>query len=136
MGFDRFGSVSFTTESKAAEFVTYLEQGRVMATRCQRCGAKHFPPKMDCPRCLSSDVEWFEITGTGRLVTYAVVGYGPTGFEGDTPYTLAIVDFGELRPFGRLSRDIDEGDIQVGMELRIAAVSLPDNRISYHFQLV
>ena len=136
MGFDRFGSVSFTTESKAAEFVTYLEQGRVMATRCRKCGTEHFPPKMDCPRCLSSDVEWFEITGTGRLVTYAVVGYGPTGFEGDTPYTLAIADFGGRRLFGRLSRDINEGDIRVGMELMVAPVSLPDNRISYHFQSV
>ncbi len=136
MGFDRFGALSFTTESRAADFVTYLERGRVMATRCRGCGTEHFPPKMDCPRCLSGDVAWFEVTGTGRLATYAVVNYGPTGFEGDTPYTLAVADFGGLRLFGRLSREVGEGDIRVGMELKVAPVTLPDNRIAYQFQPV
>lgn len=35
MGIDNFGKVSFTSETKAAEFVTYLEQGKVMATTCR-----------------------------------------------------------------------------------------------------
>ena len=136
MGFDNFGTVSFTTEAKAVEFVTYLEQGKVMTTRCQACGTRHFPPKMDCPRCLSSDVDWVEIGGTGKLATYTIVTYGPTGFENDAPYTLAIADFNGLRVFGRLSRDINEADIKVGMELKVVPVRLPDDRVSYEFQLV
>ena len=69
MGFENFGTVSFTAEAKVADFVTYLEQGKVMTTRCKQCGGQYFPPKMDCPRCLSSEVEWFEITGSGKLAT-------------------------------------------------------------------
>jgi uncharacterized OB-fold protein len=134
MGFDNFGTVSFTTEAKAVDFVAYLEQGKVMTTRCRECGGMYFPPKMDCPKCLSSDVEWFEITGSGKLATYTVVNYGPTGFEDDAPYVLAIADFNGLRVFGRLSRDINEGDIKVGMELKVAPVKLPNDRISYEFQ--
>ena len=134
MGFDKFGTVSFTTEAKAADFVTYLEQGKMMTTRCRECGLVYFPPKMDCPKCLSSDVEWVEITGSGKLATYAVVNYGPTGFENDTPYTLAIVDIEGLRMFGRLNRDIAPEEIKLNMALKVVPVKLADDRVSYEFQ--
>jgi len=134
MGLDNFGTVSFTTEAKAADFVTYLEQGKVMTTRCRNCGTEYFPPKMDCPKCLSSDVEWLEIKGSGKLATYTVVNYGPSGFEDDAPYTLAIADFDGLRVFGRLSRDIKEQDIKPGMQLKVVPVRLPNDRIGYEFQ--
>ena len=44
MSFDSFGTVSFTSEAKTEEFVTYLEQGEVMTTRCKECGTYYFPP--------------------------------------------------------------------------------------------
>ena len=134
MGFENFGIVSFTAEAKITDFVTYLKQGKVMTTRCLECGIRHFPPKADCPRCLASDVEWVEIGGAGKLATYTVVNYGPTGFENDVPYTLAVTDFDKLRIFGRLSRDINEGNVRVGMDLRVVPIELPDSRVSYEFQ--
>ena len=136
MSFENFGVVSFTTETKASDFVGYLEKGKVMATRCRRCGTNYFPPRMDCSKCVGSDVEWFEIKGNGRLVTYTVVNYGPTGFEDDAPYTLAIADFDGVRVFGRLSKGIKEIDIKPGMELKILPVKLPGGRIGYEFQKV
>ncbi|MBI2831266.1 MAG: Zn-ribbon domain-containing OB-fold protein [Chloroflexi bacterium] len=136
MGFEKFGTVSFTSESKASDFVNYLEQGKVMTTRCKKCGQGFFPPRMDCPKCLTSDVEWFEIKGTGKLVTRAVVNYGPSGFENDAPYTLAIGDFGELRVFGRLSKSLKEGEIRAGMSLNIVPTKSPDGRVAYEFQKV
>ena len=136
MSFENFGVVSFTTETKASDFVGYLEEGRVMATRCRKCGTNYFPPRMDCPKCVGSDVEWFEIKRNGRLVTYTVVNYGPTGFEEDAPYTLAIADFDEVRAFGRISKGIKEGDIKPGMGLKILPVKLPGDRIGYEFQKV
>jgi len=137
LGFEKFGVVSHTTKSKVADFVTYLEEGKVMATRCRKCGTSYFPPKTDCPKCLLSDMEWFEIKGNGKLITYTIVNYGPAGFEGKTPYTLAIGEFEEgIKIFGLLSRDIEEGDIKVGMGLKVIPVKLPDNRICYEFQKV
>jgi uncharacterized OB-fold protein len=43
VGFENFGIVSFTTQGKASDFVGYLEKGKVMATRCLRCGSSYFP---------------------------------------------------------------------------------------------
>ena len=136
MGFENFGTVSFTVEAKAVDFVNYLEQGKVMTTRCRDCGNVHFPPKMDCPKCFSSDVEWVEIKGNGKLATYTVVNYGPTGFENDAPYALAIADFDGLRVFGRLSKGINQEDIKPGMELKVVPVKLSENRVAYEFQLI
>ena len=136
MSIENFGTVSFTAETKAADFVTFLEQGKVMATRCKKCGATYFPPKLDCPKCSSSDVEWFEIKGGGRLATYTIVNYGPTGFEDDAPYILAIADFDGVRVFGRLSKDIKESDIKLGMGVKVIPVKLPGDRVAYEFQKV
>lgn len=136
MSFDNFGTVSFTAEAKASDFVDYLEKGKVMATRCRRCGTNYFPPRLDCPKCLLSDVEWFEIKGGGRLATYTIVNYGPAGFEDDTPYILAIADFDGVRVFGRLSKDIKESDIKLGMGVKVIPVKLPGDRIAYEFQRV
>jgi len=136
VSFENFGVVSFTTETKASDFVDYLEKGKVMATRCRRCGTNYFPPRMDCPKCIGSDVEWFEIKGNGRLVTYTVVNYGPTGFEEDAPYTLAIADFDGVRVFGRLSKGLKESDIKPGMDVKVLPVKLPGGRIGYEFQKV
>ena len=135
MGFESFGKVSFTAESKATGFVDHLKEGKVMATRCRRCGASYFPPKMDCPKCLSSDVEWFEIKEGGKLATYTTVNYGPSGFENDAPYTLGIVNFPDgLQVFGRLSRNISKDDIRVGMTLKPVSVKLGNDRIAYEFE--
>jgi uncharacterized protein len=135
MGFENFGTVSFTTEAKTEEFLKYLEQGKVMTTRCKKCGSAHFPPKMDCPACLQSDVEWFEIKNNGKLVTYSVVHYGPSGFEDQAPYTIAIGDFNGVRVFGRISKDVTEKDIKPGMAIMIIPVKSGE-KIAYEFRKV
>jgi hypothetical protein len=134
MGFENFGTVSFTAEAKVADFITHLEAGKVMATRCKKCGTSYFPPRVDCPACLSSDVEWFEVRGNGKLNSYTKVNYGPTGFEADAPYTLALGEFDDVQILARLSRDIAEKDIKVGMGLTVSPVKLPNNRIAYEFR--
>ncbi len=137
MGFETFGKVSFTAETRAAAFVDHLAQGKVMATRCKSCGATYFPPKMDCPTCLKSDTEWVEVKNPGKLVAYSVVGYAPAGFEDDAPYIIAVSEFSDgLRIFSRLSKDIKAEDVKPGMNLKVVVAKLPGDRISYEFQKV
>jgi uncharacterized OB-fold protein len=135
MGFETFGKVNFAPETKAAAFVDYLAQGKVMATRCKECGCLYFPPKMDCPSCLNSEVEWVEVKNPGKLVAYSVVNYGPAGFEEDAPYVIAVSDFGNgMRIFSRLNKDIKVEDIKPGMALKVAAIKLPGDKLSFEFQ--
>ncbi|HIC85601.1 MAG TPA: DNA-binding protein, partial [Desulfobacterales bacterium] len=46
--FKKFGTVSFTATTKVNDFVSYLEQGKVMGTRCKKCNLMFFPPRADC----------------------------------------------------------------------------------------
>ena len=135
MGFDQFGIISHTPETNVADFVTHLEQGKVMATRCKKCGACYFPPRIDCAECLSSDPEWFEITGEGTLLTYSIVNYGPSGFEDTAPYILGVGDFGSgIKILSFLSKDIPENDAKVGLKVKVAPAKLADDKVIYEFR--
>lgn len=134
MGFEKFGTVSFTAETKAADFVSYLEKGKLEATRCKKCGRVYFPPRMQCADDLTTDVEWVDLSTPGKLLTYTQVHYGPTGFDADVPYTLAVAEFaGGVRVFGRLDKAMPAGEIKVGMAVKAEALKLAGDKISYHF---
>jgi uncharacterized OB-fold protein len=80
-------------------------------------------------------VEWFEVKGKGKLATYTIVNYGPSGFEDDAPYTLALGEFeGGLQILARLSKDIAPEDIKAGMALVVVPLKRPGGRISYEFK--
>ena len=131
--FKKFGTVSFTAISKTNDFVDYLEKGKVMGTRCKDCGLVFFPPRADCHQCLAGNIEWFEVTGTGKLVTYSKLQFAPVGFEEDLPYCIAVLDYGDYKVFGRISGDVAEEEIKVGMEMITTANALPNGQLNYVF---
>ena len=132
--FKKFGTVSFTSISKINDFVDYLEQDKVMGTKCKTCGLTFFPPRADCYKCLSGNMEWFEITGNGKLLSFSKLEYGPVGFEKDLPYTIAILDYGDYKVFARLAPDLKESDVNVGMELKTVVNRLANGQLNYVFQ--
>jgi len=131
--FKRFGTVSFTSITKTNDFIDYLEKGHVMGTRCKDCGLNFFPPRSDCHQCLSSNMEWFQITGAGKLVSYSKLEFAPIGFQEDVPYCIALLDYGEFKVFGRISGDVPEEEIRVGMEMKTAVNTLPNGQLNYVF---
>lgn len=133
MGFEKFGAVSFTSQTRAAAFVDYLEKGELRGTKCNSCGRVFFPPRADCSWCMTKDVEWIEIKGQGSLVSFTKVNYGPTGFENDVPYYLALVDFDGVKVFGRLSKSVAEDSIKVGMAVKFNTITLPQGNVTYEF---
>lgn len=133
MGFERFGYISYTAQTKVGEFVERLASGEVCATRCQTCGRVYFPPRTDCTACLDSCKEWVAISNEGTLVSYTRVNYAPAGFETETPYTLALAEFSGLKVFGRLNREVQEKDVKVGKKLRLSVLETPGGNLAYEF---
>jgi uncharacterized OB-fold protein len=131
--FKKFGTVSFTSISKTNDFINHLEEGKVEGSRCKDCGTAFFPPRSDCFKCLTSNMEWFEVSGTGTLLTFSKLEYGPVGFEGDLPYAIAVMDYGDYKVFGRLSGDLSDDEIEVGMALKTVANKLPNGQLNYVF---
>ena len=132
--FRKFGTVSFTSITKVNEFIDYLEQGKVMGTRCKDCGLTFFPPRADCHKCLKSNVEWFEVSGKGKLVSYSKLEYAPVGFGEDLPYCIAVLDYGDYKVFGRIGNDVPEEEIRVGMEMKTMVNELPNGQLNYVFK--
>jgi len=132
--FKRFGTVSFTGISKVNDFIGHLAEGRVMGTRCTDCGQVFFPPRADCYKCLPGSIEWFEVAGTGNLLTFSRLQFGPVGFENDLPYCIALLDYGDYKVFGRLADDLDEKKIKIGMPMKTRVNELPNGQLNYVFE--
>ncbi len=132
--FSKFGTVSFTQTTRVNNFIDHLEQGKVMYTSCKECGSHFFPPRADCAKCLTSDMEWQAVTGQGKLVSYSRLKYAPAGFEDDLPYTIALLDYDKYQVFGRLDADLDMDEVKIGMELTTVVNELPDGRFNYVFK--
>jgi len=132
--FKKFGTVTFTSTTKVNDFIDYLEKGQVVASKCKDCGLVFFPPRADCWQCLAGNMEWIEVTGSGRLLTYSKLQYAPVGFEDDLPYAIAVLDYGEYKVFGRIAGDLKDDEIQVGMEMKTVVNTLPNGQLNYVFQ--
>lgn len=132
MGFEQFGIISFTGNTKAEEFVEFLKNNEIRGTVCKGCGAKFFPPRSDCNVCLSDEMDWFPITGEGSLITFTKAMFAPAGFEKDVPYLLGVAEFSDgIKVFGRLDKELGDDAVKPGMKVKIATVDLGEDRLSY-----
>lgn len=81
----------------AAAFNTYLAEHKLMGSRCKVCGAVYLPPRPLCPESHTTDMEWFELSGKGRLVSFTSISIGPafmlqSGFDRNNPYVTGVVE--------------------------------------------
>ena len=132
MGFEKFGRKSFTAVTKTGKFVDLLAEGKVEGTLCKDCGAKFFPPRADCAKCFSKNMDWFEVPKKGTLETFTTAYYAPFGFETDPPYTMGLVDFGGgLKLFARLAKEIKPEEVKVGMAVTTRPLKYDDGQVSF-----
>ena len=77
-------------------FFRAAKEHKLLIQRCKDCGKNIFYPKSLCPHCLSSNLEWFESKGKGRVYSYTIVEAGaPEAFQAAVPYVLCVVDLEE-----------------------------------------
>ncbi len=137
MGFEEFGKISYVAQTKIGKFVDYLKQGKIMAVKCRKCGRKYFPPRPECPECLTEEMEWIELKGKGELITFTELHFAPEGFTEDLPYFLAVAELEDnVKVFARLSKQIKPEEVKIGMPVQLKIVNLPNGKITYEFQKV
>ncbi|NMC80041.1 MAG: hypothetical protein A4E73_03597 [Syntrophaceae bacterium PtaU1.Bin231] len=132
--FKRFGSVSFVSISRVNDFIDYLDSGKLMGNRCTQCGRSFFPPRADCFQCRTNAMEWFEVENTGELATFTTLTYAPAGFEKELPYTIAVLDYGDFKVFGRTDPAIPVEELRVGMRMKSVVTKTSEGRLTYVFQ--
>ena len=118
--FGWFGKVSFVSYTKVTDFAVHLKDGRLMGSRCKECGYETFPPRADCPECMSGEFEYREISGKGKVFTYSRIDSAPTGFDDVAPYTITVVELEDGgRLLGWLGESIPEADLGIGMDVQV-----------------
>lgn len=132
--FKIFGTVSFTATTKVNDFIGYMQEGKIMTSKCKKCGTVYFPPRYDCYKDFTHDMEWIEVKGNGKLISYSKLQYGPIGFEGDLPYSIACLDYGDFKVFGRIAKEVPENELKIGMDMKTVVNKMPSGQMNYVFQ--
>ena len=112
-------------------------QGRLSLQKCDTCSHIRFPISAFCPHCLSSDFQWFDVSGRGSIFSYIVFhqAYHP-GFKADLPYNVAMVQLEEgPRMFSNIV-DTPNDQVRVGDKVQAvfdcvtSEVTIPRFRLS------
>lgn len=93
------------------------KQGKLMLPRCIDCNLVHWYPRLICPHCHSTALEWIEGSGEGRLHTFAVQHRAMGGWAEETPFVTAYIDLKEGDRMATVLRGVDPTkpeSIQIG----------------------
>lgn len=88
--------------------------------KCLNCGFLRWPPAFLCPRCHSLENQWVACRGKGVVYTFAV--YHTTfysGFEGELPYVVAIVELDEGPNMMTNIIGCDTSEVHCGMKVEV-----------------
>ena len=77
------------------EYLQNIQDGKFKAYKCVDCGMVIAPPSGSCYGCGSSKMEWTEVSGKGKLVSFTVIHIAPDEFAEEAPYYIAIVELDE-----------------------------------------
>ena len=77
------------------EYLKNIQEGVFRAYRCVDCGMIIAPPSGSCYGCGSSNMEWADVSGKGKLVSFTVIHIAPDEFAEEAPYFIAIVELEE-----------------------------------------
>ncbi len=120
--------------SGVKRFFEGLKEGKLLATRCPKCGAKFFPPQPDCPECGSSEVEWFETSGEGVLLSYTVINVKPESFSKYPDYIVGVARLDDGVNVIAWVRDAEPGSLRRGMRVRVESEKREDGSYSYYIK--
>lgn len=105
----------------------------MVGTRCS-CGQVHFPPRAVC-ECGNDKLEPFTFCGNGEIVSYTTIHVGPSGFEKNTPYNVALIKLDE-GPV--ISGAVVDKTVEIGQKVRSVFRKLHEDGhgglISYGFK--
>ncbi|MDY6892656.1 MAG: Zn-ribbon domain-containing OB-fold protein [Chloroflexota bacterium] len=80
----------------SAEYWAGLKRHELLIQRCKKCNHHQFYPRVVCAKCLSTNLEFVQASGKGRVHTYTVIHQAQhPAFAADVPYVYAIIELAE-----------------------------------------
>ena len=108
-------------------FNQFLNEEKLMGSRCKKCGSIYLPPRPICIKCYSSDMEWVEMKGKGKLAAFTCIHVGPPwmveqGNDRNHPYCSGVVELEEGVKIDARIEEIDANKpetISIGLPLTV-----------------
>src|SRR5262245_55401101 len=73
-----------------------LREQKLMLPRCRACRRAFLYPRVLCPFCHASDIEWFQASGRGKLYSFEIAYQTINkAFKVKPPYVLAMIELEE-----------------------------------------
>jgi hypothetical protein len=119
--------------SKTLKFWKGLKEGKIYATRCMKCGKLYFPPAANCSNCLSSKMEWIELSNEAEIETFSHVMARPASFQRNKPYVVAIGRLKENVKVLAWMAGFELPEIKVGMKVKLVAKVTDEGKPTYEF---
>jgi len=94
---------------------------------CPHCSEKIFPPRDVCPHCSGEAKTPYTFSGKGEVYSYTTVYDAPEGYEGTTPYTVAIIKLDEGPLVTAQLTDVDNGKAEIGMPVEMVTRKLRED---------
>jgi uncharacterized OB-fold protein len=112
-------------------------QHKLKVQRCTQCKTFQWGPEWICHHCLSYDVEWVEIEGSGRIHSWQRVWHPiPASLKDKVPYLIVLVELphaGNIKMIGNL---LGDGNQPVEFGAKVTAVFEDHDRGEQSYTLV
>ena len=112
---DEDGNILPTVEN----FYNFCAERKLMGVKCKRCAAVIWPPRGICPKCLGDAIEWIELVGKGKLLTFTIIHFPPSQFQALAPYPVGIIKLGEGPQLPGMIKQVRHADVKIGMDLQV-----------------
>jgi uncharacterized OB-fold protein len=78
----------------------FLNEEKLMGSRCKECGEMSVPPRQFCVKCHSDNMEWQQLSGEGELAAFTCIFVAPPsmaemGYGRKNPYCTGVVQLEE-----------------------------------------
>ena len=122
-------------DEASQEFYDGAKQGKLMLLRCTQCQRFRLPGRERCSDCWSTDSEWAEASGRGKLYTFGVMHqkYHPA-FADVTPYNYALVELDEGPRLITNIVECDEADLRTDMPVEAVFDAVSDETTLIRFR--
>lgn len=115
------------TDITSYDFNVGLTQHKLLASRSLTTGQLFLPPRPMDPKDMSTEMEWVELSGKGKLLTFTVIYVGTSamiaaGYDRKNPYCVGIVQTDEGPAISAQIMDLDLSHpelIQIGLPLEV-----------------
>ncbi len=97
----------------------FSERYNLAGNKCKTCGTSFFPARKVCPKCRRKGKLADEaMPRTGKIVSWTQCFSGPTGFEHETPYFIAIIELDNRARLLSQIVDSDEKKVKTGARVK------------------